>query len=192
MAVTPIGARCRRCGRDFHLFELTDLRSGTCPRCGHMLTDDWTAILLRDAARADIAQRHLVHALRRLRNLPGNLAVRPHTVLRNLFEDTGWHKDLAEDPDMLREELRELRHRVATWQLLDPTVAAAQPRRNWLQRVIAAITGSRPHLDLASTPDVTDAGKEVHRPEPSGKPHRVATPSPTPPQPAPDRTPVAA
>jgi hypothetical protein len=43
-----------------------------------MLTVDRTATLLDEAARADIAQRHLVLALRRLRNLPGNVVVRPH------------------------------------------------------------------------------------------------------------------
>lgn len=149
MAVTPIGARCRRCGRDFHLFELPDQRSGTCPRRGRLLTEDWTAILLHDVARADIAQRHLLQALRRLRNLPGNLAVRPHTVLRNRFEETGWHNDLADDPDMLREELLELRH-----------LAAARPDRRrspaspQLARAIDAITGRPPDMDPASTPDV--------------------------------------
>lgn len=95
MPVTPIEARCRRCGDDFHLFEVRDHRRGTCPRCGWILTPDWTAKLLEDAARADIAQRHLVGALRSLRNLPGNVAVRPHTVLRNLFEGVGWQRDLV-------------------------------------------------------------------------------------------------
>ncbi|MGE3447815.1 MAG: hypothetical protein AB7H92_09580 [Microbacteriaceae bacterium] len=74
MPVTPIEARCRRCGDDFHLFEVRDQRRGTCPRCGWILTPDWTAKLLEDAARADIAQRHLVGALRSLHNLPGTRA----------------------------------------------------------------------------------------------------------------------
>jgi hypothetical protein len=69
----------------------------TCPRCGWSLSHHWTATLLEEAARADIAQRHLVDALRRLRNLPGNVFLRPHIVLRNLFEEVGWHKDLTAD-----------------------------------------------------------------------------------------------
>jgi hypothetical protein len=70
VAVTAIKARCRRCRQDFHLFEVLDQRDGTCPRCGWSLSHHWTATLLEEAARADIAQRHLVAALRRLRNLP--------------------------------------------------------------------------------------------------------------------------
>jgi hypothetical protein len=33
MVVTPIEACCRRCGEDFHLFEATEQRRGSCPRC---------------------------------------------------------------------------------------------------------------------------------------------------------------
>jgi hypothetical protein len=145
MAVTPIEARCRRCGEDFHLFEVTEQRRGTCPRCGWMLTPDWTAKLLEDAARADIAQRHLVGALRSLRNLPGNVAVRPHTVLRNLFEEVGWQRDFAEDPALLREELAELRHLVRTWERLEPPAADHAPRPSWLRRAAAVLLGTQPH-----------------------------------------------
>ena len=66
MAVTPTEARCRRCKADLHLFELLDYRSGTCPRCGWTITPDHASQLLEDAARADIAQRHIVGALRNL------------------------------------------------------------------------------------------------------------------------------
>ncbi len=144
MPVTPIEARCRRCDGDFSLFEVRVQQTGVCPRCGWMLTPDWTAKLLEDAAVADIAQRHLVSALRSLRNLPGNAMVRPHTVLRNLFEEVGWQKDLAEAPEMLRDDLRELRRLVAAWELLDPLVAAAQPSRTRIQRLTSAITGTAP------------------------------------------------
>ena len=150
MPVTPIEARCRRCGGDFSLFEVRVQRTGVCPRCAWMLTPDWTAKLLEDAAVADIAQRHLVNALRSLRNLPGNAAVRPHTVLRNLFEEVGWQTDLAEDPEMLRGELRELRRLIGAWELLDPFTAAAQPHRSWIRRFIAAITGTPPEPVLRS------------------------------------------
>jgi hypothetical protein len=101
-------------------------------------------MLLEDIARVEIAHRHLVHASRRLRQLPGNIAVRPHTLLRNLFKEIGWQKDLAENQGMLREELRHIRRHATAWQQLDRTITAAQPRRNWLQRVIAAMTGGPP------------------------------------------------
>ena len=144
MPVTPIEARCRRCGDDFHLFEVRDERRGTCPRCGWMLTPDWTAKLLEDAGRADIAQRHLVGALRSLRNLPGNVAVRPHTVLRNLFEEVGWQRDLADEPELLREELRELRRLVAAWERLEPPGAERQAESGWFRRAVRAASGRSP------------------------------------------------
>jgi RNA polymerase subunit RPABC4/transcription elongation factor Spt4 len=96
--VTSIGARCRRCGKDFRLFEVRDQRSGTCPRCGRTLTADWTAMLLDEAARAEVAQRHLMQALRRLRELPGNLAIRPHTVLRPPLQGDRLARGLGRGP----------------------------------------------------------------------------------------------
>lgn len=152
MVVTPIGARCHRCGRDFHLFEVRDDRSGRCPRCGWILAPDWTDKLLHDATRADAAQRHLVRSLRDLHSLPGNLAVRPHTVLRTLFEEVGWAEDLAREPEMLRHELGELRRHIAEWELLDPHVAAAQPRRSWLQRAIDWMRGRTPAAVVPTGP----------------------------------------
>lgn len=171
MAVTPIGARCRRCGEDFHLFEVREQRSGCCPRCGWVLTPDWTAKLLEEAGRADFAQRHLVAALRSLRNLPGNVDLRPHTILRNLFEEVGWEQELADNPEMLREELRELRRLVSAWELLDPVVATAQPRRNWLSRAVAVLTGASPApqflqpLDDGSLTDRGDLGQIDRTPD---------------------------
>src|SRR5213079_2973192 len=85
MAITPIDTHCRRCGEDFHLSELRHQRTGTCPRDGWSLTPDWTGLLLDQARPAEAAEAHLVRALRNLRNLAGNLVLRPHTVLRNLF-----------------------------------------------------------------------------------------------------------
>ena len=158
MAVTPIKARCRHCGEDFHLYEVLDHRSGTCPQCGRLLTPDWTAKLLEDAAVADIAERHLVGSLRNLRNLPGNVQLRPHTVLRNLFEEVGWHKDLADDPELLRHELHELQRLLGAWELLDPHVAATQPRRTWFQRAVDWLVG-RPVQTIAAT---TDAPPRPH------------------------------
>jgi ribosomal protein L37E len=144
MPVTPIEARCRRCGRNFHLFEVREQGTGKCPRCGWMLTPDWTAKLLEDAANADLAQRQLVAALRGLRNLPGNVILRPQSVLRNLFKEVGWDKELAEDPQFLGDELHELRRLLAAWEVLDPEVAAARRPRSRFRRLVAAITGTPP------------------------------------------------
>jgi hypothetical protein len=152
VAVTAIRARCRRCREDFHPFEVLDQRDGTCPRCGWSLSYDWTATLLEEAARADIAQRHLVDALRRLRDLPGNMLLRPHIVLRNLFEEVGWHKDLAEDTDTLQEELPELRHLLAAWELLDPDVTADLPHRGRIQLIVDWFRGRTTGPALARPP----------------------------------------
>jgi hypothetical protein len=163
MAVTPIAARCRRCSEDFYLFELGDHRSGTCPRCGWILTLDWTAVLLEEASRADLAQRHLVGALRNLRSLPGNLVLRPQTVLRNLFEEVGWEQDLAEDPELLREELHALGRLLDGWMLHDPIVVAAQPRQSWLRRAWHWITGRPPGRVTLKTPVTPVARADVDR-----------------------------
>jgi hypothetical protein len=109
-----------------------------------MLTPDWTTNLLEDAARADIAQRHLIGALRGLRSLPGNVAVRPHTVLRNLFEEVGWQRDLAEDPELLREELAELRRLVHAWERFEPPAIDPAPQPSWTRRAAAALFGTPP------------------------------------------------
>jgi hypothetical protein len=130
-----------------------------------MLTADWTAMLLEDVARAEIAHRHLVLALRRLRMLPGSFAVRPHTILRNLFKEIGWQEDLAEDLEMLREELRHLRHHIAAWERLDRTETAAQTRRTWPQRLIAAITGRGPRREVAPTRITAAPAQQDNRPE---------------------------
>jgi hypothetical protein len=103
-----------------------------------MLTPDWTAKLRDDAAMADIAQRHLVNALRRLQDLPGNMVLLPHTVFRNLFEEVGWQRALVEEPSVLREELRELRLLVTTWEALDREADEASGRP--VERPTAAIT----------------------------------------------------
>lgn len=162
MALTPIGAHCMRCGEDFHLGELLDDRSGRCPRCGWALTPDWTHKLLEDARRADVAQRHLVAALRSLQALPGNVTVRPHTVLRNLLEEVSWEHDLAATPSLFEEERCAIRDLLADWEVLDPTVARAQPQRGWLRRGIDLISGRR--VD----PVVRDPAREGRHPSPPG------------------------
>ncbi len=141
MAITPIQARCRRCRENFHLFEVSDQRRPTCPRCGWMLTQEWTPVLLDEARRADFAQRHLIASLRRLRGLPGSVTPLPHSVLRNLFEEVGWERDLAEDPALLRQELLELRRLLAEWEHLDPVVAETRRGRRLFRRVVDWLAG---------------------------------------------------
>jgi hypothetical protein len=172
MAVTPIKARCQRCHEDFHLFELLDERSGCCPRCGWTLTQDWTHKLLQDAQRADVALRHLVAALRSLHNLPGNVFVRPHTVLRNLFEEVSWQRDLATDPTLLRSELRELRRLLAEWELLDPEVAEAQPHRGRLRRGADLLLGRRLEPVLPGTIGVPSTETAASHPTPDVPNHQ--------------------
>jgi hypothetical protein len=129
MTVTPIQARCQHCGGDFHLFEVVDARTGLCPRCGWRLTEDWTAALLDDAARADIAQRHLVAALRNLCNLPGTMTLLPSSVLRNIMNEVGWNVDLDEHPGMLADERERLRVLAGPWATPDARHATRRPRR---------------------------------------------------------------
>lgn len=165
MAVTPIEARCQQCGSDFRLYELIDRGNGTCPRCGRELTRRSTATLLADAARADIAQRQLVDALHNLRNLAGNLRLRPHTVLRNLIEEVGWEQDLAEWPDTSREELRGLHRLVSAWDRLDAEqLAGAGAATRSTRRVLdddAGLLAShlpRPPAPHVSSPRSADFG----------------------------------
>ena len=152
MPVHPIEARCRRCNADFHLFELRDQRRGTCPRCGSPLTPDWDAVLIAESARADAAQRALVASLRRLRNLPGNLAVKPHSVIRNLFEEVGWHHDLVAD-GMVHDEVTRLRRLVDRWADLE-THTRRPAARSWTRRIasrfVADIPPARPARPAAA------------------------------------------
>lgn len=151
MAVTPIEAHCRRCLERFYLFELLDDRTGRCPRCGRTLSQDWVPELLRQARTADITQRRLIASLRGLRDIPGNLMLRPHTVLRNLFEEVGWQRDLAENPAALREELRELHRLLAEWEQLAPQSAAPRRRRGWFRRLLDALIDRDARARKAST-----------------------------------------
>ena len=143
MAVRPIQARCRRCQQTFHLFELLDDNSGRCPRCNWALTPDWAQELIRQAAVADTAQRQLILALRGLRNIPGNVTLLPHTVLGNLFTEVGWERDIAEEPDLLRREISELRNHLGAWQRLEPAAAESTPRAGWLRRAFDLVTRRR-------------------------------------------------
>jgi hypothetical protein len=157
MTLRSIEARCRRCDQDFPLAELGETKDGLCPRCGWMLTSDWTPKLLEDARRAEAAHGHLLAALKGLRRLPGIFVVRPHTVLRNLFDDVGWQHDLRSDPSLLRAELAEIRHLFDDWLAIDPTVAPAQPEPTRRARVWRWLTGKQPRRHAPGRTPVSDS-----------------------------------
>src|SRR5690554_1405450 len=92
----PIEARCDGCDEVFALDELRVDRTGNCPRCGRQLAPDWTLKLLHDAVRAEVALAQLMASLRSLGNMPPSMRVLPSSVLRSLFEETGWREQLAE------------------------------------------------------------------------------------------------
>ncbi|HEY8524475.1 MAG TPA: hypothetical protein VIL48_05910 [Acidimicrobiales bacterium] len=179
MAVTSIEARCRHCGRDVHLSEVRDLRTGQCPRCGRLLAPDWTDKLLHDATRADAALQHLVAALRALRRTPGHLSLRPHSVLRNLVEEVGWDDDLAAEPELLADELPELRRLHARWEGLARTDRGAPapagagpgpaPRQGRFRRLVATLFPGHREAGFprASSPSAPPTGAAVG-PRPQG------------------------
>jgi len=134
-AATPIQARCRRCQGEFFLYEVVEDKTGECPRCQWPLSPDWTPLLLETAKRADAAQRHLVTALRRLGGLPGNLEILPHSVLRNLFEEIGWERELMSEPALIREEVRHLREQVEAWERLAPAERTGEERLSMAEAV---------------------------------------------------------
>jgi hypothetical protein len=154
MAVTPLTARCRRCHGDFVLYQLVEARSGKCPLCGWRLTADWSSRMLEQADRADIAHRHLIGALRELHEIPGNLLVRPRSVLRNLFEEVGWQRELTTEPNVLSEELDDLRRLVADWEALDSSTAQPRARPGLIRRLLARFAGdaARPGRDVPHAP----------------------------------------
>jgi hypothetical protein len=127
MPVTPIAAHCRRCSRPFHLYEIVDGRDGCCPRCNRILSDDWTAVLREEASRADVALRDLVGALRRLRTVPSNAAVSPQSIMRNLFEEVGWQRDIEHDRDRFTVEVDALQALLDDWERRVPNAARTKP-----------------------------------------------------------------
>jgi hypothetical protein len=84
-----------------------------------------------------------------------------------MFEEVGWQKDLAEDPDLLRDELSEVRQLLIEWEWLDPLVAAIQPRPSWLRRVGHWLKGSRPE-PVASITAAVPGDDTQHEPSPLG------------------------
>ena len=134
MPVAPIQARCKRCRRDFYLFELVDRRNTTCPRCGWALTDS-PHVLLEEARRVDAAQRALVNALQRVHAAHGVLSILPHTVLRNIFEEVDWQRPFQESETLVNEELAHLdKHREGWLEHRSDVAEDANDRRGWVPK----------------------------------------------------------
>jgi hypothetical protein len=129
MTVTPVQARCTRCRGDFALAELLDRRDGRCPRCGWRLTEDWAAVLLDEAKRVDVAQKHLAASLRRLRELPGNLVVLPHPVVRNVVDALEWEEPADDDRGTLDDQRKLLTELAGRWARRDDPPHAEGGRR---------------------------------------------------------------
>jgi hypothetical protein len=128
MAVRPIEAKCDNCGETFALLELRERRTGQCPRCMRHLASDWTPKLLHDAARAEVALTRLVESLRSLRKLPTSMQVLPTSVMRSLFEETGWDEQIATSTKLAESELPEIRRMVSKWERLAPGMHETAPR----------------------------------------------------------------
>ena len=146
--------RCGRCDGDFSLFELLDTRSGSCPRCGRRLTDDWAPVLIEEAARVDLAQRQLAKSLRRLRSLPGTFVVLPHSILRNVSEALGWDAPVVDDGGSLDDQRKLLLDLASSWSL---PAEEAWPRPSRWQRLQRAVvrsfeSASRRHVEAAMAP----------------------------------------
>jgi hypothetical protein len=137
MTTTPVEARCGRCRGDFALAELLDRRDGSCPRCGRQLTDDWVSVLLDEARRVDIAQKHLSSSLRRLRELPGHLVLLPHPVIRNVADALNWDAP-ADTDDLLDDQRKLLKELAGRWQRPDQPRRAGQSGRH-RRRLLAAM-----------------------------------------------------
>lgn len=82
----PVG-RCRSCSARFALVDLLDDWSCRCPACGVSLAEDGPAkaAILRNAAAADRLHADLVHTLRAITSVPGNLEVEVAPMAESLL-----------------------------------------------------------------------------------------------------------
>ena len=133
MALEPVQARCRGCGRELVLAELVKVGSGACPSCGGLLAPGYTHLLLEEARKADALQHALVMCLQRLVGLPGNLELDPESVFRNAVARVGWEERLAADRTVMQTEAAALRPQVREWRRL--------PRRDRQREAAALFAG---------------------------------------------------
>ncbi len=169
MAITPIEARCRRCHQELLLGDLRDVPDGLCPGCGYPLAPDWWDYALSQASLADPYLEKLVGVLRHLVQLPGNLELEPHSVLRNLVEEVGWEEQLAAEPDALGEEIGFLREELDRWSALAPPERrqAGSPLAGGLRRlagrlrVLAGTDGARGRSPAGAHSGAGGAGSQA-------------------------------
>lgn len=133
MALEPVQARCRGCGRELVLAELVKVGSGACPSCGELLAPGYTHLLLEEARKADALEHALVVCLQRLVGLPGNLELDPESVFRNAVARVGWEELLAADRTVMQTEAAALRPQVREWRRL--------PRHNRKREAPALLAG---------------------------------------------------
>jgi hypothetical protein len=177
VAITPIEARCRACQNELLLAEIAELGTGECPRCRRPLSPDWTPLLLEETRQVDRLQERFVGSLHRLSNIPGNLELIPNSVLRNLFEEVGWDKVLAADPDLLRGQIDLLRDEVEAWTELTPQDGRRRADSigralQLLARRLRAAADARHEDELAGRAPATDAADEAR--EAAGRLDRTA------------------
>ena len=177
MAITPIEARCRACRNELLLAEIGELGTGECPRCRRPLSPDWTPLLLEESRQVDRLQERFVGSLHRLANIPGNLELIPSSVLRNLFEEVGWDKVLAAEPDLLREQIDLVRYEVEGWNELTPPDGRRRADRigralQVLARRLRAAADARQDDELAGRAPATKAAVDAR--EAAGRLERTA------------------
>lgn len=114
MAIELVQARCRTCATRLVLAELVLNSLGTCPGCGEQLAPGYTLLLLEETRNADSLQRALVMCLHRLLGLPGTLELSPKSGLEAVLA-VDWHVLMADDREIIRGEVAELRPRVSAW-----------------------------------------------------------------------------
>ena len=117
-----IRAHCRACHFSIYLTEIvrSPFLDAHCPNCG----------------------RDLVESIRILISLPGNLALVPHTIVRELFEEIDWrHDEIVTDRELIQREIEALERYLEVWEELVGTEDAARGSelRGRLRRLSATL-----------------------------------------------------
>ena len=125
--MSRIRGRCRLCRFEFDLAQLvrSPFLEGHCPYCGQPLAAD-TRRMLKAAARTMIAHDEFLQSVRDLADLPGNLVLVPHTLVREVLEEIDWEEKLVEDRELVRREIEELERYAKAWAKLAGAEERAQ------------------------------------------------------------------
>jgi hypothetical protein len=139
-----IRAHCRACHFSIYLTEIvrSPFLDAHCPNCGRDLVERDPKLMRREAARAVRAHDDLVESIRTLISLPGNLALVPHTIVRQLFEEIDWHHDeIVTDRELIQREIEALERYLEVWEELVGTDDAARGSelRGRLRRLSATL-----------------------------------------------------